>query len=195
MVTAAEAPSEKELLAVLALTLLPSTDPAVPPPPPTDCSRIAWAPDPVLRVLSPVITVRGSGEKRETLPADPPLPPAPPMEKLAAADTLALPPSALLVTDPPVPPPPAMLWANTPIAPWPVVMIRPLRDAVTAPDQPPPAPLPPLAADAPKEYSLLAVPVPSALEVTDPPAPPPPPTDCSNTPWERLPEVMNVPSP
>ena len=41
VVTAADAPRETELLAVLALTLLPSTDPAVPPPPPIDCSRMA----------------------------------------------------------------------------------------------------------------------------------------------------------
>ena len=101
-----DAPREKEALEAEVATLLPMIEPPAPPPPPMDWRRRPWAPVPEPRETLPVVMVRVSGTRKETLRPEPPPPPVPPMPKVAEAAKVTSPEEeAELVTEPPAPPP------------------------------------------------------------------------------------------
>ncbi len=143
--------------------------PPAPPPPPT-----LWAKMPM--ASSPSVTTRSV----EVTWTSPPLPPPPPEPPNASEMFLDLaPPRAAETAMPPVPPPPPTLWANTAVAPSPVVPTLPLL--ITSTRRPMPAEPPEPPTDTP--MAMLSVEDrPPVSAPANPPSPPPPPTLWANTP-------------
>ena len=195
------------------MELIPSAEPPLPPPPPTDCARTPKDAAPAVRTLAPAAVVTC------TVPPTLPSPPAPPMDTK---------PELL----PPLPPPPPTDWARTPklFAPWVKRADPASRLTVTVPDLPPPPPAPapsdtsplsdppvppappmdwariacesrPLVLIVPEFVTVTAFPFPPGLPdaaspttpLVDPPLPPLPPSDWAMMPWCSFPMVLIVP--
>ncbi len=150
--------------------------PPTPPPPPILCNSMPMA-------SCPVVTTSPKDEAVEapfTPLISPPWPAWPPSPPTPSATFNPTPPTTLCAA-PPLPPPEPILWATTPWACCPeVVMVlvwsdpeslNPLNSSV--PPSPPTPPLPPIEIESG---------VPIEYELEWPPLPPPPPTDCSTTP-------------
>ena len=180
--TPADAPREKlEFADVAAAEATDTTEPAWPPPPPSDCTKMPWERSPRVWTLPAALKV--------TLPPLPPLPPEPPIPN----DTDRLPAVALLRERPPWPPPPPTDWINRPGELSPSVLmvmgtnLLALAPKTTEPPLPPAPPSPPTLAEPPK--LKLALPVVVATLFTAPPAPPPPPMLWIRPPGEFSPRV------
>src|SRR5262245_63446928 len=148
------------------LPLVPATEienAPLPPPPPTDCAKIALALPPAVWMLPTLVTV--------TAPPLPPPAPLPPTELLVTPPLLE---NAPATEKPPLPPPPPIDCARMPTAPSPCVTTL-LPDCIVTLTIPAVLPLPPAPPTA------FAAPLPCVdkdAPTVNPPLPPPAPIDC-----------------
>ncbi len=96
--------------------------PPSPPPPPMLCARTPTEESPRVTMDPRVLTF--------TVSEKPPLPPAPPMATLTAAPSPRA--AERVPAKPPLPPPPPRLWAATPLALIPTVLMVPKLSTLTA---------------------------------------------------------------
>ena len=169
-------------------------EPPLPPPPPMLCASMPLELLPSV-VMSPVW-------RTITAPLVSPEPPEPPtpMDRalLAASGVELLKAMSKVKAEPPLPPPPPMLWARTPLASSPKVVMAPVEPTVTEPavafvavEPPAPPRLKPILAPAPStlfpDWARLTV-------MARPPLPPPPPMLWASMPLELAPVEVTTPS-